>query len=212
MWIAEPQNGRVSSLESENCENPITESLIAASFTSTMSYGCNQCEFFTETNSALKEHEQNLHTIINPEDSKDAFLNKRCKLEEKLSFLCNYCDFECKELYQFSLHKRKGHKRSLKRRFPRRSFSSKLTCAKCDFTTSKKSELKVHIEDKHNKGTIFKCNLCDFKTLRSNYFEGHKQAKHEGIKYDCNACEYQATTRGNLNRHKLKYHPAGIKS
>ena len=94
----------------------------------------------------------------------------------------------------------------------RRSLNSKLTCVKCDFTARKKSELKVHIEEKHNKGTIFECNLCDFKTLRSNYFEGHKQAKHEGIKYDCNACEYQATTRGNLNRHKLKYHPAGINS
>ena len=120
-----------------------------------------------------------------------------------------YCDFESKELYHFNLHKQKGHKRSLKRRFPRRSLNSKLSCCvKCDFTTRKKSELKVHIEEKHNKGTIFECNLCDFKTLRSIYLGGHKQTKHEGIKYDCNACEYQATTRGNLNRHKLKYHPA----
>ena len=57
--LAEPDNGEVSRMESENCENPITENLITASFTSTMSYGCNQCEFFTETNATLKEHEEN---------------------------------------------------------------------------------------------------------------------------------------------------------
>ena len=210
--LAKPDDGEVSRMENENCEIPITESFITASVTSTMSYGCNQCEFFTETNAALKEHEQNLHSEINPEDCKDAIQDERCKLEEKLPFFCNYCDFESKELYHFNLHKQKGHNRSSKRRLPRHSLNSKLTCVKCDFTTRRKSELKVHTVQKHNKGTIFECNLCDFKTLRSIYLEGHKETKHEGIKYDCNACEYQATQRGNLNRHKLMYHPAGIKS
>ena len=232
------QDGGISILESCDLE----QNLISAPFISTMSFGCNQCEFFTETNAALKEHEQNMHSVFNPEDSKDAIFNQSCKLEEKLPLFCNHCDFKSVDLYQFNLHKRKGHSRSLKKRLSRRPLNSKLCCIKCDFGTRKKSELKAHIEDKHSKKSnsnryscikcdlttrkkselkihieqihnkneiIFECNLCDFKTLKSHYLEGHKQAKHEGIKYDCNDCEYQATTRGNLNRHKQKYHPTG---
>ena len=203
--LAEHQNGAKCDPE----QNLIKESLVTAPSLSTMSYGCNRCEFFTETNAALKEHEQNFHSeIINIEDSKDAILNNSCELEDKIPFLCNHCDFKSEELYQFNLHKRIGHNRSLKKRRPRCILNSKLSCIKCDFTTRKKSELKVHIEEEHNNNEkIFECSLCDFKTLKAHYLEGHKQAKHEGIKYDCNACEYQATTRGNLNRHKQKYHP-----
>ena len=214
--LAEHQNGAVSTRERANCnpeQNLITESLITPPFISTMSYGCNRCEFFTETNAALKDHEQNFHSEINLEDSKDAILNNSFELEEKIPFSCNHCDFKSEELYQFNLHKRKGHNRSLKKRRPRCILNSKLSCIKCDFTTRKKSQLKVHIEEKHNNNEqIFECNLCDFKTLKAHYLEGHKQVKHEGIKYDCNACEYQATTRGNLNRHKQKYHPTVMKS
>ena len=183
-----------------------------AQTSSTVSYGCTRCNFFTATNKALKDHKQSMHSTIKLEDSTKTILkNKRSKLEEKLSFICNHCDFKCEGPYQLNLHKRRGHNRNVKKRFSRRNLSSnRYPCTKCDFTTRKRSELKVHVEVEHNKRggkTIFECNLCVFKTLRSNYFDGHKQAKHEGVKYDCNGCEYQATTRGNLNRHKHKYHP-----
>ena len=34
----------------------------------------------------------------------------------------------------------------------------------------------------------------------------HKQSMHEGVKYSCNQCEYQATNQGNLKRHKQSHH------
>ena len=38
----------------------------------------------------------------------------------------------------------------------------------------------------------------------------HRRAVHEGIKYPCGQCEYQATSKRNLDQHKKSVHE-GIK-
>ena len=38
----------------------------------------------------------------------------------------------------------------------------------------------------------------------------HKRAVHEGVKYPCGQCNYQATTQGSLDEHKRAVHE-GVK-
>ena len=38
----------------------------------------------------------------------------------------------------------------------------------------------------------------------------HIRAAHEGVKYPCEECEYQATQKGDLDRHRKSVHE-GIK-
>ena len=39
----------------------------------------------------------------------------------------------------------------------------------------------------------------------------HKRAVHEGVKYTCRQCDYQANTEGCLTPHKMTIH-LGVKS
>ena len=34
----------------------------------------------------------------------------------------------------------------------------------------------------------------------------HKRAVHEGVKYPCEQCNYQATSKGNLAKHQRNRH------
>ena len=38
----------------------------------------------------------------------------------------------------------------------------------------------------------------------------HKMSVHEGIKYQCDQCDYKATYNGNIKKHKMSVHQ-GIK-
>ena len=49
----------------------------------------------------------------------------------------------------------------------------------------------------------FKCELCNFSTLRKSYLLRHKK-KHNGIKYKCTECSYESS-KANLLSHKRKH-------
>ena len=47
------------------------------------------------------------------------------------------------------------------------------------------------------------CDQCDYnKAKHQTGLTYHKQSKHEGVRYVCNQCEYEATKQGNLTIHK----------
>ena len=35
-------------------------------------------------------------------------------------------------------------------------------------------------------------NQCDYQATTQRFLKTHKQSKHEGVKYSCTQCEYQA--------------------
>ena len=41
-------------------------------------------------------------------------------------------------------------------------------------------------------------------------FEGnlkeHRESIHEGVRYPCDQCDYKATTKGNIKKHKISKH------
>ena len=44
------------------------------------------------------------------------------------------------------------------------------------------------------------------KTSYKQTLRFHNQSKHGDIKFDCDQCEYKATTKSNLSVHKLSKH------
>ena len=74
-------------------------------------------------------------------------------------------------------------------------------CAHCEHASTNPSDLKKHIESKHQEFK-FTCDLCDYAASRPKYLKQHIESKHEGIKYYCNQCEYSATAFASLKKHK----------
>ena len=55
-----------------------------------------------------------------------------------------------------------------------------------------------------NKST--QCPECGAEFTAKSSMVTHYRSKHEGVKYPCNQCDYQATTQGNLQRHIQSQH------
>ena len=53
----------------------------------------------------------------------------------------------------------------------------KCTCT-CAYTTSSKRIMNEHTEAKH-EGVRYGCDQCDYKAMRQGYLKTHKEYKHE---------------------------------
>ena len=82
-------------------------------------------------------------------------------------------------------------------------------CQQCDFKTTHKHLLKVHVQNKH-EGIKYPCQQCDHQATTSSNLTNHVKSKHEGIKYPCQQCEYQGSSLSNLQVH-IKSKHEGIK-
>ena len=69
----------------------------------------------------------------------------------------------------------------------------------------KSLELKYTVERvTRSKGLV--CDMCDFKTKRSDHLTQHKEGKHFGSEYTCSQCDFKAGYRSQLNRHNAEKH------
>ena len=65
--------------------------------------------------------------------------------------------------------------------------------------------MKTHKEAKH-EGIRYPCDQCDYSFTAVSILNKHKKSKHKGIRYLCDQCEYTASDLGNLKRHKRSEH------
>ena len=64
-------------------------------------------------------------------------------------------------------------------------------CSICDNTSSKKENLKRHIQSLHEEQTHHKCSLCDYARSGKLNLDRHIQSVHEGKKpHKCTICDY----------------------
>ena len=61
-----------------------------------------------------------------------------------------------------------------------------------------------------HEGVKYECDHCDYQTSTQLHYFTHIQSKHDGIKYDCDQCDYKATSKLNISRHIQSKHE-GIK-
>ena len=65
--------------------------------------------------------------------------------------------------------------------------------------------MKIHKLRIHD-GVKYNCDRCDFKSTTQGNLGIHKLSVHEGVTYKCDQCDYRAKRPGNLKSHKLNIH------
>jgi len=79
-------------------------------------------------------------------------------------------------------------------------------CDLCEKSYHTVPALQVHKEAVHD-GIKYKCDLCPYEaTTKSSLEFQHKRVKHGGLRNKCDMCDYETTTIGNVNEHKKKKH------
>ena len=92
-------------------------------------------------------------------------------------------------------------------------------CDRCDYVTSKKSNLKRH-EELHGSGQWHTCELCKFQSKRKDNLKRHIESKHKAntvkrkIKNEqkvlkmlsCDQCSYKTIKTNHLKRHITAKH------
>ena len=48
--------------------------------------------------------------------------------------------------------------------------------------------------------------MCDKRYTHTNHLRTHKASEHEGVRYPCDQCYYQAKQKGHLRSHIKKQH------
>ena len=58
----------------------------------------------------------------------------------------------------------------------------------------------AHIKAIH-EGLKYDCNKCDYRANKKNNLIAHKKSKHDRFRYDCNHSESTFTLQGSLTTH-----------
>ena len=52
------------------------------------------------------------------------------------------------------------------------------------------------------KGSRYYCKECGKQMMNKSNLNTHVRSVHDGIKYPCGQCQYEATSKGSLAQHK----------
>ena len=61
-----------------------------------------------------------------------------------------------------------------------------------------------------HEGVKYQCEKCDFESSWQKCLSVHKKSVHEGVKYHCNLCDYKTGQQGTLQTYKKNVHE-GVK-
>ena len=164
---------------------------------------CGQlyCDFSCKNKTELKKHIREAHenpdkykcdkcgtTFIWKSHLKRHIINFHSKLTKPPdTFKCQLCNFEG----PFSLKRLHSDTHKLK----------KCQATNCDFKSNDGQALKIHFQVEHS----FKCELCDFKTLRKFNLKRHHDNVHNNNQVKCSKCRKKFCTSQELFQH-MKVH------
>ena len=57
-----------------------------------------------------------------------------------------------------------------------------------------------------HEGLKYPCKQCDYQAGSKGNFADHKTTVHKGVKFPCRQCDYKATQKGRLAEHKQAVH------
>jgi len=94
----------------------------------------------------------------------------------------------------------------------------KLHCEKCDYTSTKRDNLRAHTRRMHSTQQeaeqTFQCDTCEFTCIKRDTLGAHKRRKHSeivdtfGETFACDQCDYNTSKRDTLGMHKRRKHSA----
>ena len=94
-----------------------------------------------------------------------------------------------------------------------RNHEKKYKCSYCGFVGGEKKERDVHLERKHKKELHY-CSLCDYWAVRKTTLLSHFNRVHGDIKnFKCRRreCDYIAYSKGDLVLHITSFHENDFK-
>ena len=78
-------------------------------------------------------------------------------------------------------------------------------CPDCGKVFNQKYTMMEHRRSKH-EGVKYPCDQCTYQATTRGSLKKHLQSVHEGIKYACPHCDYQATEKSSLKKHIQSQH------
>ena len=185
---------------------------------------CNFCDFDTNSNEELKKHTdilhgqdtepsvpedgklrsiQNLNTDVQDVDNEVGISETKNLLVEQ-PIICGECGKGFIEESKFTYHMA-THVTLLD-----------IKCEKCDFVTTNKEEIKVHMQTTHSDikvdlriedQNVIICDECGYKCRLNIQYKNHKKNKHKGDgKYECKECDYTTSFIGKSWEHTFNVH------
>ena len=82
---------------------------------------------------------------------------------------------------------------------------SKYLCNQCDYESTQTTNVKVHIETKHEKRK-YGCSECEKECNSVASLLYHKKTKHDGFRITCTFCDHKFTTPQGLKVHMTNIH------
>lgn len=145
-------------------------------------YNCDECSFRTKYRSSLKSHKMHKHSLITK------------------MWNCDECFFVTQTRASLKYHKRSKHLPD--------ELIQWFTCEICAYRSKDRSNLTNHLKVKHSIGkTKFKCDECNFETYKSERFIHHQTTVHSAdlnkpVKWlNCKECDYKCRFRKDMNNH-----------
>jgi len=144
-------------------------------------YYCDQCPFEAKNKRAVQRHVDSIHDGISFKcDDCDYQAKTKWNLKRHIetihggiSFKCDDCDYQTKTKWNLKRHIETIHG-GIRYNYD----GIRYKCDECDYQGPNKLQLKRHVEITHN-GNRFKCEYCQFITLKSRYLEKHIQFRHK---------------------------------
>jgi len=59
-----------------------------------------------------------------------------------------------------------------------------------------------HMKSAH-RGVKYNCEQCEYKATTKSTLLRHVRSVHEGVKFNCEQCEYKTTWKTELQQHKI---------
>lgn len=160
----------------------------------TETFECYQCGFKTTVKFKLISHMQ-----WHQKEKKFIYLSDRKRPYGFYPNHCPDCDYQTNDKSNMRRHLMK-HGRLIERCF---------NCFHCDYHTSRKDALIIHISRKHRpkiekvKGKL-ECNECGLEANSKTNLEIHKST-HKDVKHmkvhECTECSYKTIYKNGLTRH-----------
>ena len=108
---------------------------------------------------------------------------------------CKICDFKTKRLYRLVSHSESKH---LDVQFP-------CDTEECPWKGKSNESLRVHKLNKHTRIIQKKCQECDHIAYSNTGKQHHINSVHKKIRYYCDKCNFESTTRNNLRTHQCRH-------
>ena len=170
---------------------------------------CPVCEVEFVSRANLKVHQKNIHEGVrfpckecDYSATQIQSLKGHIRVKHKgVRFECNQCDYKGTGKANLQLHKDTKHE------------NKKYQCNQCDLLGNHPSSLNSHIKNKHEENVASKCDQCEKQYTGHDSLQKlqrHKDAIHNGIRYNCNLCDHVSMYSHGLSKHKQTKHQMAL--